>query len=337
MLSSVTITNPLIPPTMSHVKTKSDRLLSCPEMDMRGKKKDYPSINDYYRAASRGDTPMQYQHGLSNYSCVQLGDERVSFKKSLSQDAYRLDIEALESDKEGEEGALSSAKSPTERMEDYAEAIEVVGVNKIHEMEQMMRDKLQQRTKTGPFQLRKTFKYFDRDASGGIDVSEFQLAMELMGFQFTEVQQLALFARYDESGAGEIDYNHFVEKLMESDFKILKQSSTSKKDLDNMISCTFARSGPLRANTGEEEDSDSDEEEINRFRRREVKKMFDIVDVDASGYIDKTEMSGLLRNLGKEYSREQVNEGFFAIDTDCSGHIEFHEFYSWFKSLQEMK
>ncbi len=86
---------------------------------------------------------------------------------------YRLDIKALESDKEDEEGALSSVKSPKERREDYAEAIEVVGVNKIHEMEQMMRDKLQQRTKTGPFHLRKTFKYFDRDASGGIDFSEF--------------------------------------------------------------------------------------------------------------------------------------------------------------------
>jgi len=324
---------------MSHVKdpgkTTSDRLLSTPEMDIRGKKKDYPSINDYYRAASRGDKPIQYQHGLSNYSCVQLGDERVSFKKSLSQDAYRLDIEELESDKEDEEGALSSAKSSKERKEDYAEAIEVVGLNKIHEMEQMMRDKLQQRTKTGPFQLRKTFKYFDRDGSGGIDFSEFQLAMELMGFQFTEAQQLALFARYDEWCAGEIDYNVFVERVMESDFKIVKQSSTSKKDLDNMISSTFARSGHWGASIGEEEeDSDSDEEEIDRFRRREVKKMFDVVDVDTSGYIDKTEMSDLLRNLGKDYTREQLNEGFFAIDKDSSGHIEFHEFYNWFKSLQ---
>jgi hypothetical protein len=169
------------------------RLLSIPEMDVRGKKKDYPSINDYYKAASRGEKPIQYQHGLSNYSCVQLGDERVSFKKSLSQDAYRLDVEGTE--KEVATEAFSTTKNLKQRKEDYGEANEVVGLNKIHEMEQMMRDKLQQRTKTGPFQLRKTFKYFDRDGSGGIDFSEFQLAMELMGFQFTEIQQLALFAR----------------------------------------------------------------------------------------------------------------------------------------------
>ena len=328
---------------MSHVKdpgkTPLDRLLSIPEMGIRGKKKDYPSINDYYKAASRGDKPIQYQHGLANYSCVQLGDDRISFKKSLSQDAYRLDIEEPDSNKEETaEESLSSAKTLKQRKEDYAEANEVVGLSKIHEMEKMMRDKLQQRTKTGPFQLRKTFKYFDRDGSGGIDFSEFQLAMELMGFQFTDLQQLALFARYDESCAGEIDYNDFVEKVMESDFKIVKQSSAAKKNLDNMISSTFTRSSLWGATDGEEEEeSDSDEGEIEIFRRREVKKMFDGVDTDGSEYIDKTEMSDLLRRLGKDFSREQENEGFFAIDTDCSGHIEFSEFYSWFKSLQDKK
>ena len=41
----------------------------------------------------------------------------------------------------------------------------VVGRENHQEMEQMMRDKLQQRTKTGQFQLRKTFKYSDQDTS----------------------------------------------------------------------------------------------------------------------------------------------------------------------------
>ena len=105
-------------------------------------------------------------------------------------------------------------KSKKQRMQDYQEANSVVGPKKIQEMEQMMRDKLQQRTKTGPFQLRKTFKYFDRDGSGGIDFDEFQRAMEMMGFAFTDLQQLALFARYDESGSGEVDYGEFVEKVV---------------------------------------------------------------------------------------------------------------------------
>ena len=166
--------------------------LIIPEMCVSGKKKDHPSINDYYKAMSVGEKPIQYQHGLSNFSSVQLGDDRVSFKKSLSQDVYRLDTERAE--KIMNAMCPHVKKSYEQRKDDYDEANNAVGVDKIHEMEQMMRDKLQQRTKTGPFQLRKTFKYFDRDGSGGIDFSEFQRAMELMGFQFTEIQQLALFA-----------------------------------------------------------------------------------------------------------------------------------------------
>jgi hypothetical protein len=169
-----------------------DGFLLSPEMNVAGKKKDHPTINDYYRAQAVSDKPIQYQHGLGNYSNVQFGDDRVCFKKSMSQVMFQLNEEAAETFTINENPRKKSRK---QRMQDYEEANAVVGPYKIEEMEQMMRDKLQQRTKTGPFQLRKTFKYFDRDGSGGIDFDEFQLAMELMGFQFTDIQQLALFAR----------------------------------------------------------------------------------------------------------------------------------------------
>jgi len=168
--------------------------LSILEMDVAGKKKDYPSISDYYVAASRGDKPLKYQHGLSNFSAVQLGDDRIYFKKSVSQVVYQLDTNRAEKMSLAE--VAPETKTYKQRKRDYAEAKEIVGERKINEMENMMRDKLSQRTKSGPFQLRKTFKYFDRDGSGGIDFSEFQRAMELMGFQFSDIQQLALFARY---------------------------------------------------------------------------------------------------------------------------------------------
>ena len=174
---------------------QKENMVGClvnPEMNVAKKKKDQPTINDYYKAQAMNDKPIQYQHGLGNYSNVQFGDDRVCYKKSMSQVMYRLNDEVADKITVHE---CPRKKSKKQRMQDYEEANAVVGPNKIQEMEQMMRDKLQQRTKTGPFQLRKTFKYFDRDGSGGIDFSEFQRAMELMGFQFTDLQQLALFAR----------------------------------------------------------------------------------------------------------------------------------------------
>lgn len=320
---------------MSRLTKKGhDRLLSISEMDVRGKRKDYPSINDYYRGAAKGDKPIQYQHGLSNYSSVQLGDDRISIKKSLSQDAYRLHMDHPGETTDNDEPMKS--KTLKQRKEDYAEAHAMVGFHKIHEMEQMMRDKLQQRTKTGPFQLRKTFKYFDRDGSGGIDFSEFQLAMELMGFQFTEIQQLALFARYDESCTGEVDYNDFIEKVMESDFKVVK--ADMKQNVDKMLTSAFSRPSSeqlvdCNGNDDEDDDSDSDLEERESFKRKEVKKMFDYIDKDGSGYIDIAELGKLLKNLGKKYTREEINERFYRVDSDRSGHIEFDEFFEWFKKV----
>ncbi len=141
-------------------------------------------------------------------------------------------------------------------------------------------------------------------------------------------------ARYDESCNGEVDYNDFVEKVMESDFKSVNGSSVVKNNLDSMVSSAFSQPSHLGITNGDEdEDSDTDDGELERFRRREVKKMFDVVDQDGSGYIDKKEMEILLRKLGKNYSREEMNEGFFHIDKDRSGHIEFSEFYEWFKGI----
>lgn len=149
----------------------AEGFLGSPEMDVAKKKKDHPTISDYYKAQANGDKPIQYQHGLGNYSNVQFGDDRVSFKKSMSQVMYQLPDEIADKMTISE---CPQKKSKKQRRQDYEEANNVVGPQKLHEMEQMMRDKLQQRTKTGPFQLRKTFKYFDRDGSGGIDFDEFQ-------------------------------------------------------------------------------------------------------------------------------------------------------------------
>jgi hypothetical protein len=52
---------------------------------------------------------------------------------------------------------------------DYEETKISVGRKKIQEMEQMMHDNLQQRIKTVPFRLRKTFSYFGQDRLGGIN------------------------------------------------------------------------------------------------------------------------------------------------------------------------
>ena len=232
-------------------------------------------------------------------------------------------------------------KPPEQLAMDYKEATEIVGSEKISQMEQMMRDKLQQRTKTGPFQLRKTFKYFDRDGSGGIDFDEFQRAMELMGFQFTEMQQLGLFARYDGSCTGEVDYTEFVNKLMESDFKGVASSAHGGR-LHNMVRTFTATESDLGGDVvvvdeNSEEDSDVDDDERDRFRRAEVMQVFRVIDKNNSNTLDKGEVELLLRALGKNYTKAQLDEGWAKVDMDKSGQIDFEEFYKWYNEMGGMK
>ncbi|GMH95236.1 hypothetical protein TrVE_jg11027 [Triparma verrucosa] len=316
--------------------TKGVEALSIKEMDVEGKTKDHPSISDYYKAASHEDgRPITYQHGLSNFSSVQLGDDRITFKKSLSQDVYKLDTDRAHM---MEQVAINNAgvhKTPAQLALDYKEAAEIVGLEKISQMEQMMRDKLQQRTKTGPFQLRKTFKYFDRDGSGGIDFDEFQRAMELMGFQFTEMQQLSLFARYDSSCTGEVDYTEFVNKLMESDFKGVANGALGGR-LHNMMKRTFSTVDETKVDDNEiehhseDEDSDIDDEERERFRRMEVQKIFKMIDKNNSNTLDRDEMKLLMMALGRNFTEAEFDQGFSEIDTNTSGLIDFDEFYDWY-------
>lgn len=138
------------------------------------------------------------------------------------------------------------------------------------------------------------------------------------------------FVRYDESCSGEVDYSEFVEKVMENDFKGV--SLANQKALSTLVSSTFLHQDGGHALEGDD-DSDIDEEEIETFRRAEVKKLFGIVDNDGSNYIDRSEMATLLNNLGKSLSEEEIDEGFVKLDTDSSGQIDFEEFYSWYKDV----
>ena len=131
-----------------------DLTLALTEMSVSGKKRDHPSIGDYYKAAAAHlpptspdrDSCITYQHGLSNYSSVVLGDDRVSFKKSISQDAFRLDT-ARQERMNTSTASLHTKRSANQLRNDYREATELVGEEKITQMEQMMRSFARNRTR----------------------------------------------------------------------------------------------------------------------------------------------------------------------------------------------
>jgi len=103
--------------------------------------------------------------------------------------------------------------SKEERKHAYATAVRYVGMGNIKPLIDAFKHKIMCKT-GGPTQLSRTFKWFDLDNSGDIDVDEFCQAMVFFGLNFTDMQVLALFAIYDNSLNGSLEYYEFVQKVM---------------------------------------------------------------------------------------------------------------------------
>jgi hypothetical protein len=178
------------------------------EPEVQNNIRKYPSVSDYYQASSRDNNrPIQLQQGLSNYSSLVLGDDRITFSESVLSASYRLPVE----DKMVIESP-SKNKSRQYRKREYQDASKKVGETEINRLERVMKDKLFQRSyaTSSPFQVRKAFKFFDREQSLRISIEGFTKALEFLGFQFSELQNLALFARYDPDGTGRIVARFFL-------------------------------------------------------------------------------------------------------------------------------
>jgi hypothetical protein len=180
--------------------------------DVNSACRQYPAIGDYYRAnAKTPNKPIQLQAGLSNYSSLQLGDDRIGFTESILSATYRIPVEckmAISSPSKG--------KTRNLRKREYQDAQKKVGDVEINRLERVMKDKLFQRSyaTSSPFQVRKAFKFFDREQLLRIPIEGFTKALEFLGFQFAELQNIALFARYDTDFSGEIDYMNFIATAM---------------------------------------------------------------------------------------------------------------------------
>jgi Ca2+-binding EF-hand superfamily protein len=232
--------------------------------------------------------------------------------------------------------------SRDERASHYRNASRIVGEGPIDAMEQMLRDKLNQRTASGPAQLRRNFKYFDRDASGDIDLDEFMFALDLMGLTFNYNQTVALFARYDRSISGTFDYQDFCDVLMEFDFGSIAKTSTGsnlKKMMANIFdfeNTTSQSSIDSRSSTNSSQNSSDEEDfesstDLSCVDVHHVRRVFDMLDRDGNGHLDMYEIQDLLEALGvTNLSHEQLRRGMSRLDLDGNNKVDFDEFFEWY-------
>jgi Ca2+-binding EF-hand superfamily protein len=281
----------------------------------------YPSINDYYRASSQGDEkPIQLQNGLSNYSSLVLGDDRIAFQESVLSATYRLPVE----DKMVI-ASPSKSKTRSHRQREYQDATKKVGEAEIDRLERVMKDKLFQRSyaTSSPFQVRKAFKFFDREQCLRIPIEGFTKALEFLGFQFSELQNLALFGRYDRDCTGEIDYMTFISTAMfyaavEPDFgQHTKKDRTPQHSLPDTL--------------------DLDPNEVRRLQGMELRDIFNKVDRARTGSVDRDGFELVLLALGHRLSSPEIDSCMQDMGLHPqNGSVAFDLFFDWWTDSHGM-
>ena len=158
-------------------------LLTDIEVDTSTDFRAYPSIKDYYIASSTSSTKsLQLQSGLSNYSSLVLGDDRISVSKSVANATYGPAVEAMMSFE-----IPSLEKSIKNRRGEYLEASKRVGSDEVDRLERIMKNKFIQRSSKNSslYRVNNAFKFFDRDESYRITIEGFTRALDFLGFQFS--------------------------------------------------------------------------------------------------------------------------------------------------------
>ncbi|TMW67391.1 hypothetical protein Poli38472_011011 [Pythium oligandrum] len=86
----------------------------------------------------------------------------------------------------------------------------------IAEIEQMLREKIEQRTSRSSDCFRQAFRIFKK--VNGIKPEEFHAALESIGLTLDRSQADVLFERFDTDGSGEIDLDEFIHGVLPPDY-----------------------------------------------------------------------------------------------------------------------
>merc|ERR1712166_396884 len=271
------------------------------------------SPNDLYK----GNNPKILTNG-KNKSSIIWGDNRDHQFKTMNLQSYKSYAEVKLTQSVYD---LANA-SPQDRKIVYDNATKRVTADGVRRVERSMMNKLQQRSAGEQGGLRNAFKYFDRDASGTIDLDEFFKVVEFIGFSFNEDQVVALFGHYDVELEGELDYYAFINRVMNGSPPVMPPREEFK--MFEVIPGKARRYGagpPLTYKIGQH---------VDKLVKWDVKRAFDKFDFDKSNSIQEREMSLLLVALGMHMTPPMIRDAISEMDQNQNGKVEFDEFFKWF-------
>jgi hypothetical protein len=123
-----------------------------------------------------------------------LGDDRITHCKSLMSATFTQDtLRANNMSVLTNAHLRSPTKTPSGRARDYSEALNTIGIQRILDIDNMIKKRLVECTHDDVSIVKKAFKHWDRNVDGTIDIREFQSLLAALSLHFTELEVFALF------------------------------------------------------------------------------------------------------------------------------------------------
>ena len=175
-------------------------------------------------------------------------------------------------------------------------------------------------------EARQLFDEIDVDGGGTLDRAEIKQLTKRLGNRLSEKQLHEAMMEMDADGSGEVAFDEFVAWWK-------GYQDRGGGGFFSGLSLNFLKSAPPPPPETElERNMRLAEEEADR--QRKARQLFDELDEDGGGTLDRDEIKQLAKRLGKKISEKQLSEAMLEMDADGSGDVCFEEFYYWWKHHQ---
>lgn len=146
----------------------------------------------------------------------------------------------------------------------------------------------------------------DRSGDGVVKSTELMHMLINLGEEVTEELVEDMVKLVDVDGDGQIDFEEF--------FKVM---------------CGKQTIGKMGREDLPEPDQRSEDQEVRHMSTVEMRKLFDQIDTDKSGYLDQYEVKGLAALLGKRMKKRHLVDAMKAMDPEKTDRVTFDMFRNW--------
>jgi Ca2+-binding EF-hand superfamily protein len=165
--------------------------------------------------------------------------------------------------------------------------------------------------------LKELFREIDVDGSGTIDKQEFARAMARLGVKLTTEEIATIYERFDADDGRQLKYNDFLKLIgFDASSKSLSDSRQRRGGLDKEIEDLIDK---IRSRLTQELGT-------GRVVGRELKRVFEEIDIDGSNSIDKNELARAMAKLNCKLTRDEADLIFERFDRDNSGKLDYREY-----------